>query len=134
MNQSDIHILDLPNEILLIIMKKLDNIDVLYSLFGINNKRLDILVEDDVFTSILNFTRISSITDVKFDRFCSSILPAINQSIKKLILETTSMEHILLVTHYPNLTELKISNFQHDNSLCYFSGKQIFYISSSEKS
>ncbi|CAF3240512.1 unnamed protein product [Rotaria sp. Silwood2] len=110
MNQSDIHLLDLPNEILLIILKKLDNIDVLYSLFGINNKRIDILVEDDVFTSILNFTRISSITDVKFDRFCNSILPQINQSIKKLILETTSMEHIL-VGNYSNLTSLELFNF-----------------------
>ncbi len=50
MNQSDIHFLDLSNEILLIILKKLDNIDVLYSLFGINNKRLDILAQDDVFS------------------------------------------------------------------------------------
>ncbi|CAF3103995.1 unnamed protein product [Rotaria sp. Silwood2] len=35
------------------------------------------------------------------------------------MLEPTSMERILLVTSYPNLTELKISNFQRDNSLCY---------------
>ncbi|CAF4196491.1 unnamed protein product [Rotaria sp. Silwood2] len=56
MNQSDIDLLNLPNEILLVILKKLDNIDVLYSLFGINNKQLDILVEDGVFTNILNFS------------------------------------------------------------------------------
>jgi hypothetical protein len=49
MHQSDIHLRDLPNEILIIILKKLDNIDVPYSLFGINNKRLDILIEDDVY-------------------------------------------------------------------------------------
>jgi len=63
MNQSDIHLLDLPDEILIIILKKLDNIDVLYSLFGVNNERLDRLVDDNVFTNILNFARTSSIID-----------------------------------------------------------------------
>ncbi|CAF4086302.1 unnamed protein product, partial [Rotaria magnacalcarata] len=73
---SDINFLDLPNEMLLIILKKLDNIDVLYSLFGINNKRLDILVQDDEFTNNRNFVTTSSITDdEKFDRFSTSILP-----------------------------------------------------------
>ncbi|CAF1225673.1 unnamed protein product [Rotaria sordida] len=46
---------------------KLDNIDVLYSLFGINNERLDILVQDDVFTNTLNLATTLSITDVKLD-------------------------------------------------------------------
>src|SRR5690349_6876912 len=111
MNRSDIHLLDLPNEILLIILHKLDNIDVLYSLFGINNKRLDILIKDDIFTNILNFVRTSSITPMKLDRFCTYILPQIHHSIKKLILEPTSMERILLVGDYPNLTSLELFNF-----------------------
>ncbi|CAF3240526.1 unnamed protein product [Rotaria sp. Silwood2] len=127
MNQSDIHLLDLPNETLLIIMKKLDNIDVLYSFFGINNKRLDILVEDDAFASILNFTRISSIADVKFDRFCSSILPRINQSIKKLILKTTSMERILLIGNYSNLTSLELFNFGQEIVYRRFTGEHITF-------
>lgn len=125
MNQSDIQIFDLPNEILLYIMKKLDNMDVLYSLFGINNKRLDILVEDGVFTNILNFTRTSSITDVKLDRFCTSILPRIHRSIKKMILETTSMDHILLVADYPNLTSLELFNFGQEIVCRYFTDKYI---------
>ncbi|CAF4309066.1 unnamed protein product [Rotaria sp. Silwood2] len=64
MNQSDINRFDLPNEILFAILKKVDNVDVLYSLFGIKNKRLDILVQDGVFTNNLNFVTTSSITDV----------------------------------------------------------------------
>ena len=40
MNQYKVNLLDLPNEILLIILKKLDNMDVLYSLFDLNNERL----------------------------------------------------------------------------------------------
>jgi hypothetical protein len=84
MNQSEIHLLDLPNEILLIILKKLDNIDTLYSLFGINNERLDILLEDDVFTNTLNFVSTSSTADhLILDRFCISILPRIFLQCKK---------------------------------------------------
>ncbi|CAF4475667.1 unnamed protein product, partial [Rotaria magnacalcarata] len=74
MNQLEIHLLDLPNEILIIILKKLDNIDVLYSLFGINNRRLHTLVQQDVFTNILNFIRISAITDSKLGRYWNNIL------------------------------------------------------------
>jgi hypothetical protein len=37
MNQSNTGLLDLPNEILTISLKKLKNVDVLYSLLDINN-------------------------------------------------------------------------------------------------
>ncbi|CAF1493396.1 unnamed protein product, partial [Rotaria sordida] len=111
MNQSNIHLLDLPNEILLIILKKLDNIDVFYSLFGINNERLDNLVQEDVFTNTLNFARTSSITDNKLDQFCTYILPQSHHCIKKLVVETISMKRILLAGDYPNLTSLELFRF-----------------------
>jgi hypothetical protein len=120
MNQSDIHLLDLPNEILIIILKKLDNIDVLYSLFGINNERLDALVEDGIFTNILNFVRTLSITDLMLDRFCAYILPRKHHCIKKLILETTYMKRILLAGDYPNLTSLELFNFGQKIVASYF--------------
>ncbi|CAF1384979.1 unnamed protein product [Rotaria sordida] len=100
MNQFDTDLLDLPNEILLIILKKLDNIDVLYSLFGINNHQIEILLQDDIFTNTLNLVTTSSITDLKFERFCNYILPRSHHCIKKLILETSSMERILLAVSY----------------------------------
>ncbi|CAM4969744.1 unnamed protein product [Rotaria socialis] len=105
MCQSNIYLLDLPNEILLIFIKKLHKVDVLYSLFGINNGRLDILLQEDVFINTLNVTTASSITGVKFDRFCTQILPQ-TRYIKKLILEPTPMKRILLLSDYPNLTYL----------------------------
>ena len=125
MNRSDINFLDLPNEMLLIILKKLDNIDVLYSLFGINNKRLDILVHDGVFTNNFNFVTTSSITDEKFDRFCTSILPRTHHCVKKLILETTSMERILLAGDYPNLTLLELFDFGAETVFRYFTSKHL---------
>ena len=132
MNQSNIHLLDLPNEILLIILKKLGNIDVLYSLFGIKNERIDALIEDDVFTSILNFVRTSSITDDKLDRFCIYILPQKHNYIRKLILDTTYMERILLVGDYPNLTSLELFNFGQEIVCHYFTGEYITCSSSSK--
>jgi hypothetical protein len=124
MNLSDKNFLDLPNEIILIILKKLGNIDLLYSLFGIDNDRLDILIQDGVLPNILNFV-ISSMTDVKLDRFCACILPKNHHCIKKLILDTTSMERILLAGDYPNLTSLELFNFEQDISFRYFTGKHL---------
>ncbi len=71
---------DLPNEIWFLILKKLDNMDVLYSLLGINNPRLNDLVQDKAFTSILNFVSMSSTDDICsiLDRFCLDILPKIH--------------------------------------------------------
>ncbi|CAF0765486.1 unnamed protein product [Rotaria sordida] len=124
MNQSNVDLLDLPNEILLIILKKLDNKDVLYSLLDVDNQRLDIIVQENIFTNTLNsvlttFTDdISSVSDTIVDRFCINILPRIHHNIKSLIVDSVSMERILLVTDYPNLTELKLFSFnEHESSL-----------------
>ncbi|CAF1342739.1 unnamed protein product [Rotaria magnacalcarata] len=111
MNQFNTHLLDLSNEILFIILKKLGNVDVLYSLFGIKNQRIDALLEDDVFTNILNFITISSIIDAKLDRFCTYILPKKHNYIRKFILDAAYMERILRAGDYPNLTYLELFKF-----------------------
>ncbi|CAF4884913.1 unnamed protein product [Rotaria sp. Silwood2] len=137
MNRSAVHLLDLPNEILFNSLKKLDNVDVLYSLFGINNDRLDSIAQEETFSTILNFVSIVHniiINDSILDRFCNNVLPQIYYNVKCLIVESASMERILLATHYPNWTQLKIFNFQRDScSLRYFTGKQV-YIPSFERS
>jgi hypothetical protein len=125
MNQSDTHLLDLPDEILIIILKKLDNIDVLYSLLAINNERLDRLVEDDIFTNILNFARTPSIIESKLDRFCSHILPQRHHYMKKLILDPKSMEHVLRAGDYPSLTSLELFNFGEEIVSRYLTGKHL---------
>ncbi|CAF1143592.1 unnamed protein product [Rotaria sordida] len=100
---------------------KLNNIDVLYSLFGIHNKRLNTLIQDDVFNNTLNFVNVL-ITDRMLDRFCTSILPQKHHCIKKLILETTSMERILLAGDYPNLTSFELFGFEEEIVFRYFTG------------
>jgi len=127
MNQSNVHLLDLPDEILLNILKKLNNIDVLYSLLNIDNERLSILAEEKIFSNTLKFVsidNISSIDDHKIDRFCIDILPRINHNVKYFILEPVSMERILLAADYPNLTKLKLLNFEQKIALPYFTSKK----------
>jgi hypothetical protein len=123
MNQSAIHFLDLPNEILFIIFKKLDNIDVLYSLFGIQNKRIEAIIDDETFTNILSFTKIPSMIDSKLDRFCTSILPQRHHSIRKLIVDIKSMKRILLAGDYPNLTSLELFYFGEETASRYLTGE-----------
>ncbi|CAF1146455.1 unnamed protein product [Rotaria sordida] len=117
MNQCNINLLDLPTEILITIFKKLDNIDILYSLFDVNNQRLDKIIKENICIHTLNFVSTTltddtlSISDRILDRFCMNILPRIHYNIKSIVLNSLSMERILRVAGYPNLSELKIFNF-----------------------
>lgn len=116
MNQSNIHLLDLPDEILLIILKNLNNIDILYSLLNIAKQRLDFLEQEKNFSDILDFRFIantnSSTDQCKLDRFCNEILPRIHSNVRCLILEPVSMERLLLAANYPHLTDLQLFSFQ----------------------
>ena len=130
MNQHTVHLLDLPDEILFLILKKLENVNVLYSLLGTNNQRLEILALEQIFSSILNFVSISqstnetsSISDSILDRFCIGIIPRIHKNVKSLIVESISMKRILRAGIYPNLIELKIFNFNKAIVSRYFMGK-----------
>lgn len=126
MNLSIVHLLDLPNEILIFILKKLNNIDVLYSLLNILNERLNILVQDKMFTSIIDFLPIDDINaddQYKINRFSIEILPIICHNIRSIILKSSYMERILLATNFPHLTELKIFNFDQNVALKYFTRK-----------
>ena len=119
MSVSRINFIDLPGEILYIILDQLDNVDVLYSLFGIKNKRLDIIVRDHIFSNTLNLTKIINNARI-FDRFRNYIIPQVRSNVKCLIVDSSSIEHI----HYPNLNHLILINFQRDNSLDQFRGKK----------
>lgn len=99
---------ELPDEILMIIFKKLENYDVLYSLINVN-KRLNTLVLDSIFTSNLTLIRCSfndskqPLSDIILKQFYERILPKIHHKIQCLSIESSSMEQILLSTNYPNL-------------------------------
>jgi len=123
MNRSKVHLLDLPDEILLMILKKLNNVDVLYSLLDINNGRLNIVAQENTFTNILKFVSIDDISI--FDRFCIDILPRIHCKVKCFILNSFFMNRFLLATDYPNLTELKIFHFKQKHALNNLTSKHL---------
>ncbi|CAF4142081.1 unnamed protein product, partial [Adineta steineri] len=121
MNRSNVHLLDLPDEILLIILKNLNNIDVLYFLFDINNERLNILAQEYIFSNILKFVSIDNNSII--DRFCIDILPRIHHNVKCFAFDAVFMERILLATNYPNLTKLTIFHFQQEIVSNYFTNE-----------
>ncbi|CAF4731241.1 unnamed protein product, partial [Rotaria sp. Silwood2] len=119
---SYIRLNDLPDEILIIIFKKLNNFDVLYSLQGVN-QRLNKLIQDSIFTSRLTFVKWFSYnfidlisSDMILNRFRLQILPEICHKIKRLDLESSSMKYILRPVHYPNLYCLGLYNINEESA------------------
>ncbi|CAF3210945.1 unnamed protein product [Rotaria sp. Silwood2] len=126
MSRSNVNLLDLPDEILLLILKKLNNIDVLYSFIDVNNDHLNSLAREKIFSDTLNIVpidNVSAIDQQKLDRFCKVILPKIHDNVKCFILEPLSMECILLAADYPSLIELKLFNFTQEIYLNYFTNE-----------
>ncbi|CAF1005573.1 unnamed protein product [Rotaria magnacalcarata] len=130
MKHSLIQLNDLPDEILMIILKKLDNNEVFYSLIGVN-KRLNTLVHDTIFTSHLTLMKyfsddsINPLSDTILDRFYSQILPAIRHQIQWLDVESSSMERILLSTNYANLYRLGLYNLEIERAKHLFTNSTI---------
>ena len=123
----------LPDELLLIIFKQLNNIDVLYSLFGLNTC-LDQIIRDRCFTNEINFIELPDYTSSEqmeklIDRFCSEILPNIDHLITCLKVQSTSMERILLAGDYSNLSRLEIF-FPHIEPVIHINGEKILQLSS----
>ena len=122
MNESKFRLLDLPNEILLTILRNLNSVDVLYLLFYVDNERLNYLAQDKVFSSTLDFASVDH-SLLKLDQFCLDILPRICSNVWCLIVEPIRMERILLAADYSNLTRLKIFNFEQKVALKYLTGR-----------
>jgi hypothetical protein len=121
-------LLDIPDEILLLILNKLTNIEVLYSLIGVNI-RLDKIASDSLFTKHLTFMKrssndaIRSLDNSVLNRFCSEILPRIHCKIEWLTLEPLCMERILLAADYPKLQVLSLFNIERETIVRLFGGK-----------
>ncbi|CAF1432737.1 unnamed protein product [Rotaria sordida] len=131
MEYLSVHLNDLSDKILIYILKKLSNIDVLYSLFGVN-KRLNKIVCNSIFTNHLTLLKSSlnycvlSLSDRILDRFCVQILPEIHNKIKWLDLEPFSMERILLAVNYPNLYGFGLYNIQEEKAIYLFNDESLF--------
>jgi len=129
MEYSCIGLNDLSDEILMIIFKKLNNLDVLYSLQDVN-QRLNKIIQDPIFTSRLTFIKRLSNKFIDLfccrmivDRFCLQILPKIHNKIQWLDLESSSMKHVLHAANYPNLNSLSLYNIHEESARSLFTGK-----------
>ena len=125
MDPSNVHLLDLPDEMLLCILKKLKKIDVLYSLLGTGSDRLNRLTQDKQFSKTLELIFAG---EMLLNRFCQEILPQIHRNVQQLTIESATMERILLAGNYPNLSQMKLCQFDQDTLL--HSLKSTFFDSS----
>ncbi|CAF4383990.1 unnamed protein product [Rotaria magnacalcarata] len=127
MNSSAVHLLGLPDEMLIETFNKLSTVDVLNSIWGVN-QRLDRLARDARFTHSLDLTvRTSydercSMSDVILDRLCSHILPQIHDNVNSLFVEPSPMQQILRVCAYANLHRLTLSSIESKDFIKYLSG------------
>ena len=134
MDKTSTNLVDLPYEILFMVFKYLDNMNVLYSLSNTGNQRLDRLVKDETFTKTLNFivktstNDVCPISDLLLNQFCVDILPKIDYNVKSIILDAGSIERILCAATFPNLTELTVFNLHVKFIFHHFIGKSIFLL------
>ncbi|CAF4499814.1 unnamed protein product [Rotaria sp. Silwood2] len=112
MSQSYAQLQDLPDELLIFIFKQMHNVEVLYSLFGVNER------------SSKKFLNVYSL-DIIFDRFCLQILPAVHEKIQWLDVESSSMKRILCAADYPNLHGLGLFNTEEETIKSLFTGEKI---------
>ncbi|CAF4188409.1 unnamed protein product, partial [Rotaria sordida] len=131
MEYSCVELNDLPDEILLIIFKKLDNLELLYSFQGVN-ERLNKIIHDQTFTSRLSFLNRSFnkfinkfSSNIILNEFCLQILPKIRTKIEWLDLESESMKNILDAADYPNLYAFGLYNIEEETAKCLFSDERL---------
>ncbi|CAF4143677.1 unnamed protein product [Adineta steineri] len=125
-NNNYSNIFDLPNEILFIIIKKLNIGDVIYSLVNVNERFVHLLF-DPFYIQNLNITlmtiksfyqRTFSLHEQVLSNICENILPNIHDQVKQLTVEQHSIERIL--THnYSQLYSLSLVNFK-EEILCKY--------------
>lgn len=109
-------LLDLPNELLLLIMKQLPMVDVLYSLVDVT-QRLDQLVLNPVYTRTLDLTclkvdalpkRIYSTDDHVLETICREVLPRVHHHVAHLIVDQSAVERVFDAADYPELDSLSL--------------------------
>ncbi len=132
MNDSTVNIVSLCDEMLLAIYNKLDNMDVLYSLIGVNRK-LDRLARDITFTQCVDLLTILSneSNDSRnksiLDRFCFDILPRIQHNIQSLTLDPLSIDRVFRIGNYFKLHKLTLLNLQFEMASRIFNGMSAYF-------
>ncbi|CAF1568533.1 unnamed protein product [Rotaria magnacalcarata] len=123
-NNNDINILDLPDEILLIILNKLDMVDVFYSLVNLN-KRFNQLILDPLYIDHLDLTvktsldHNSPVDNQVFNQIRTQVLPRIHYEVNKITIASPCMEFVFNTVDYPQLHSLSLVYFPQETLLQY---------------
>lgn len=126
MSNRIVSILDLSDEVLLTIFKKLHNIDLFYSLLDVN-RRLNNVVCDITFSQAVDLTALSSNgacdseNKVVADRFYAHILPRIRNNVESFTVQASFLQRMLRASNYPNLHKLILVNLSLDMTSQIFS-------------
>jgi hypothetical protein len=127
--RNSMNILDLPDEMLCAILKKLNMVEIFYSLVDVN-ERFDRLALDSLYIHHLVFVvkplvkrYSSSIDDQVLEQICRKILPRIWNDVYKLTVEPLSLERVLGIANYPHLHSLSLVNFPAETLLSQLTGK-----------
>ena len=107
------HLLHLPGELILYILGKINVVDALFRLNGID-ERLDKYLFDSLYVRELDFTRrishdeTGSMDEFVIDRVVTTVLPRINEKITKLTIESAAVDRVLGAVKYPNVVSLSL--------------------------
>lgn len=135
-NNHDLNLLNLPNEILIIILNKLNMADIFYSLVDVN-QRFNEIIFDPLSICTLNLTsmtiksvsnRTFSIENYILDQICSKILPRISHYVNELIIEQNSMERVFDNFDFPQLSSLSLIDFEDKVLLKHLTGMIVYFV------
>jgi hypothetical protein len=119
--------MDLPDEMLLMIVNRLNNIDILYSLVDVN-QRFNRLTFNSLYFHDLDFTTVSMFDpksheySVLINRICKNLLSRIHHQVNTLTLDHISMEHVLHTFNFPQLHSLSLVLRRSETFVQYLTG------------
>ena len=103
LNNSNMNIVDLPDDVLFMLFKMMNNIELLCSIIGVN-RRLDMFACDGSVASCIDLTQMlfydltDSPLNEKFIRFSTMVLPRIHCTIVNLIIRGPMHKHVFRYT------------------------------------
>ncbi|UJR24152.1 hypothetical protein I4U23_027118 [Adineta vaga] len=121
---------DLPDEVLLLILKELNSFEVFYSFHDIN-QRFNRILSDPIFTNYLNFVKwschkmITKFSSNLIHEFSSQILSKICTRIEWFNVESSFIRHILSTNKYSNLYGLGLYNIDEEIINFLFTDKNL---------
>lgn len=125
------NLLNLPNEILLIIIEYLPLVDALFSFVGII-ERLDQVVLNPTSMRTLKLTclrlerlpeRIFSLDERALAILCRTVLPLIRQSINHMTVDQFAIDDVFCAREYPQLHSLSLVDLDESYAISLTQGK-----------